>query len=179
MFQLAQRRFSLGAWLALAFTSLSLLLTVLLTVFSDRTASTQVRRSIGNNLAELSNQITSRLDQAMFERYREVRLIANRLNGPLDLAVVKREIDALQQSYPTYAWIGVTDPDGRVVIASRGLLEGLSVAERQTQSQIAETLWREAQGQCKGQAQQLQGFFLLVIEDADDRGPERHRQAHL
>ena len=45
-----------------------------------------------------------------FGHDREVRLIANRLNGPLDLAVVKREIEALQQSYPTYAWIGVTDP---------------------------------------------------------------------
>jgi hypothetical protein len=31
----------------------------------------------------------------------------------------------------------------------------LSVTERQTQSQIAETLWREAQGQCKGQAQDV------------------------
>jgi PAS domain S-box-containing protein len=130
MFKLAQRRFSLGAWLALAFTLLSLLLTVMLTVFSDRTASTEVRRSIGNNLAELANQTTSRLDQAMFERYREVRLIANRLNGPLDLAKVKREIDALQESYPTYAWIGVTDPSGKVLAATRNMLEGADVSQR-------------------------------------------------
>jgi len=127
---LTPRRFSLGAWLALAFTLLSLLLTVLLTVFSDRTASTQVRRSIGNNLAELANQTTSRLDQAMFERYREVRLIANRLNGTLDLAEVQSEIDALQQSYPTYAWIGVTDPAGKVLAATRNMLEGADVSQR-------------------------------------------------
>ncbi|MDP3349394.1 MAG: cache domain-containing protein [Hydrogenophaga sp.] len=130
MFKLVQRRFSLGAWLALAFTLLSLLLTVMLTVFSDRTASTQVRRSIGNNLAELANQTTSRLDQAMFERYREVRLIANRLSGPLDLVEVKREIEALQQSYPTYAWIGVTDPSGKVLVATRNMLEGADVSQR-------------------------------------------------
>ncbi|KRC04243.1 hypothetical protein ASE11_04080 [Hydrogenophaga sp. Root209] len=125
-----QHRLSLGAWLALAFTLLSLLLTVMLTVFSDRTASFQVRRSIGINLAELANQTTSRLDQAMFERYREVRLIANRLNGPLDLAQVRSEIDALQQSYPTYAWIGVTDPAGTVLAATRNLLEGVDVSQR-------------------------------------------------
>ncbi|PZO16633.1 MAG: hypothetical protein DCF26_11150 [Burkholderiales bacterium] len=130
MGSLTQRRFSLGAWLALAFTLLSLLLTVMLTVFSDRTASTQVRQSIGANLAELANQTTSRLDQAMFERYREVRLIANRLNGPLDLAEVKSEIDALQQSYPTYAWIGVTDPAGKVLVATRNMLEGADVSAR-------------------------------------------------
>ena len=125
-----QRRVSLGAWLALAFTLLSLLLTVLLTVFSDRTASTQVRRSVGTNLAELANQTTSRLDQAMFERYREVRLIANRLNGTLDLAKVRSEIDALQLSYPTYAWIGVADPTGQVLAATRNLLEGADVSQR-------------------------------------------------
>ena len=130
MGNLKQRHFSLGAWLALAFTLLSLLLTVLLTVFSDRTASTQVRQSIGTNLAELANQTTSRLDQAMFERYREVRLIANRLNGTLDLAEVKTEIDALQKSYPTYAWIGVTDPTGKVLAATRNMLEGADVSQR-------------------------------------------------
>lgn len=130
MGSLAQRRFSLGAWLALAFTLLSLLLTVMLTVFSDRTASTQVRQSIGANLAELANQTTSRLDQAMYERHREVRLIADRLNGPLDLVKVKRELDALQQSYPTYAWIGVTDPTGKVLVATRNLLEGADVSAR-------------------------------------------------
>lgn len=59
-----------------------------------------------------------------------MRLIANRLNGPLDLAVVKREIDALQQSYPTYAWIGVTDPSGKVLAATRNMLEGADVSQR-------------------------------------------------
>lgn len=130
MGSLTPRRFSLGAWLALAFTLLSLLLTVMLTVFSDRTASNQVRLSIGANLAELANQTTSQLDQAMFERYREVRLIANRLNGTLDLVEVKREIDALQQSYPTYTWIGVTDPAGKVLVATRNMLEGADVSAR-------------------------------------------------
>lgn len=127
---LTQRRFSLGAWLALAFTLLSLLLTVMLTLFSDRTASQQVRQSIGANLAELANQTTSRLDQAMFERHREVRLIANRLNGTLDLVEVRSEIDALQQSYPTYAWIGLTDPAGKVLAATRNMLEGADVSQR-------------------------------------------------
>ncbi len=130
MLKLTQRQVSLSAWLALAFTLISLLLTVMLTAFSDRTASAQVRRSIGTNLAELANQTTSRLDQAMFERYREVRLIANRLNGALDLTKVRSEIDALQLSYPTYAWIGVTDPGGKVLVATRNMLEGADVSQR-------------------------------------------------
>jgi PAS domain S-box-containing protein len=121
---------SLGAWLALAFTVLSVLLTLLLTVLSDRAASTQVREGIGANLAELANQTTSRLDRSMYERYREVQLIANRLDGELDLSRVSTEINRLQQSYPTYAWIGVTDPAGKVLVATRNMLEGVDVSAR-------------------------------------------------
>ena len=121
---------SLGAWLALAFTLLSVLLTLVLTLLSDRAASKQVREGIGANLAELANQTTSRLDRSMFERYREVQLIAQRLNGELDLAEVRREIDALQESYPTYAWIGVTDPAGTVLMATRNMLVGADVSAR-------------------------------------------------
>lgn len=121
---------SLSAWLALAFTLLSVLLTLLLTLLSDRTASRQVRENIGANLAELANQTTSRLDRSMFERYREVQLMAQRLNGALDLSAVRTEIDHLQQSYPTYAWIGVTDPAGKVLVATRNMLEGVDVSAR-------------------------------------------------
>jgi PAS domain S-box-containing protein len=123
-------RNSLGAYLAMAFTLLSVALTLLLTAYSDRAASTRIRASIGNNLAELANQTASRLDRSMFERYREVRLIADRLSNARDPATVRRELEMLQQSYPTYAWIGLTDSKGRVVAATRGMLEGTDVSAR-------------------------------------------------
>lgn len=121
---------SLGAWLALAFTVLSVLLTLLLTMLGERTASTEVRENIGANLAELANQSTLRLDRSMFTRYREVRLLANRLDGELDLEEARTEIDSLQRSYPHYAWIGLTDPAGRVLVASQKMLEGADVSAR-------------------------------------------------
>lgn len=124
------RQFGLGAWLAAAFTALSLLLTVSLTLFSDRTASHHVRQGIGANLTELAQQTASRLDRSMFERYREVHLIAQRLGGVADAAVTRQTIDALQKSYPHYAWIGVTDTAGVVRTATRGMLEGVDVSTR-------------------------------------------------
>lgn len=124
------RTLSLSAWLALAFTLLSVLLTLLLTLLSDRTASTQVRANIGSNLAELANQTSIRLDRAMFERYREVQLMAHRLGDELDLVEVRTEIDRMQLSYPSYAWIGVTDPAGKVLVATRNMLEGADVSAR-------------------------------------------------
>ncbi|WP_159595897.1 PAS domain S-box protein [Hydrogenophaga sp. BPS33] len=124
------RRLSLGAWLALAFTALSLLLTVSLTLLSDRMASTQVRAGIAGTLGVLAQQTTSRLDRAMFERYREVRLIAQRLQGVTDPVAVRQAIDEVQKSYPYYAWIGVTDTAGVVRTATRGMLEGVDVSSR-------------------------------------------------
>lgn len=126
----ALRRWSLKAWLALAFTALSLMLTLSLTLFSDRAASRQVREAIAANLTELAQQTASRLDRSMFERYREVGLIARRLSGQADHDTIRGEIEALQQSYRHYAWIGVTDTGGVVRTATQGMLEGEDVSGR-------------------------------------------------
>lgn len=126
----AWRRWSLKAWLALAFTTLSLMLTLSLTLFSDRAASRQVREAIAANLTELAQQTASRLDRSMFERYREVDLIARRLSGQTDADTIRREIEALQKSYRHYTWIGVTDASGVVRTATHGMLEGVDVSAR-------------------------------------------------
>ncbi len=123
-------RFGLGAYLALAFSLLSILLTGILTVVTEHAASAQVRSSIGTNLAELANQTANRMDRALFERYREVEALSRRLAGQEDMGQVRRDLDALQASYPFYAWIGLSDASGRVGAATRGVLEGANVAQR-------------------------------------------------
>lgn len=130
MMERSARRVGLGAGLVIAFTALSVLLTLSLTLFSDRAASNQVRESIGANLSELAQQTASRLDRSMFERYREVLLLAERLGGDAESQLARHEIEALQQSYPHYAWIGVTDAAGLVHTATRGMLEGVDVSAR-------------------------------------------------
>jgi PAS domain S-box-containing protein len=126
----ARTRFGLGAWLAFTFSVLSVLLTVLLTVVIERTASAQVGSGIGSNLAELANQTTGRLDRSMYERYREVELIANRLGPEHTWERVQAELTAVQSGYRHYAWIGVADPQGVVRAASRGMQLGVNVGER-------------------------------------------------
>lgn len=128
--RLTLSRNSLGTLLALSFTLISVALTVLLTAYSDRAASTSIRENIGNNLAGLAYQTSNRLDRSMFDRYREVRLMASRLTAAPAPLAVRTELDSLQASYPRYAWIGVTDPNGRVIAATGGLLEGEDVSQR-------------------------------------------------
>ena len=130
LFDAARGRFGLGAWLAFTFSALSVLLTVLLTVVIERTASAQVGSAIGSNLAELANQTTGRLDRSMYERYREVELIANRLGPEHTWERVQAELTAVQASYRHYAWLGVADPQGVVRAASRGMLLGVNVGQR-------------------------------------------------
>ena len=131
MFRLTRpAQYGLGSWLAFAFSLLSVLVTAVLVMVSEAISADQVRSSIGSNLAELAHQTTSRLDRSMFERYREVRLLAERISGESDRAGVRSELEAMQQTYPNYAWIGLVDPQGRVVASTGALLHGSDVSAR-------------------------------------------------
>lgn len=127
------RHYGLGTYLAFSFSLLSVLLTLILLVVIDITVTQQVKSNIGANLAELANQMTHQLDRSMFERYREVQLMSERV-GLGDKSNWQHEsrksLDALQRTYPYYAWIGATDPQGKVLAATNGVLENADVSAR-------------------------------------------------
>jgi PAS domain S-box-containing protein len=114
----------LGAWLALAFTLLTIVLTVLLVTVVEHRNAEQVETSIGHGLSELALQTSDKLERGMYERYREVRLMAQRQGLRRDT------LDQMQDSYGYYSWIGVAGLDGKVQVAARGLLEGADVSKR-------------------------------------------------
>ncbi|WP_020654658.1 ATP-binding protein [Massilia niastensis] len=123
----------LGAWLALAFSSLTVVLTLLLVEVVESASTEQVKSTIGHGLGELALQTTDKLDRGMFERYREVSLMARRrdLADPSTSTVERRRILAdMQDTYFYYEWIGMAGLDGKVQVEARGLLEGANVAQR-------------------------------------------------
>lgn len=126
-------RRGVGAYLALAFTVLSILLTVLLVQVIGTTASRELKSTIGHGLEELALQTADKLDRGMYERYREVWLMAQRveLAGRGQSVEDKRRLlDERQRTYPDYAWIGITDNHGKVVAATGKMLEGADVSAR-------------------------------------------------
>ena len=123
-------RTSLGAYLALAFCMLSVLLTLLAVSVIERSASRELATNIGSDVAEHAHQTVSRLDRGMYERYREIRRLADRLARLDDPARIRQELDSLVGSYRFYSWVGVAGPDGRVRQASGGLLQGQDVSQR-------------------------------------------------
>jgi diguanylate cyclase (GGDEF)-like protein/PAS domain S-box-containing protein len=127
------KRLGLGTYLALMIGSLIVTLTVVLVAIVEWRISADIKQVIGRELAELAFQTTDKLDRGLFERYREVQLLAERslLADPQVAPDGKREqLELMQKTYPTYAWIGVTDGHGRVQVATGGLLEGVDVSLR-------------------------------------------------
>lgn len=97
-------------------------------------AKSGAQANANQQLQTLARNMADRLDQHMFERYREIQNIANL--GPLravwskDAAATRGILEQLQTSLPEYAWLGFATPDGIVHAATKGMLEGVSVAER-------------------------------------------------
>lgn len=126
-------RAGIGTYLALGFCGLATALSIILAVIIGNLAATQAKNDIGSSLASLARQTADNLDRGMQERYREVELMARRpdLTAPGSSGAVRRAVlDERQATFPHYAWIGMTGLDGRVIVATQGMLEGADVSGR-------------------------------------------------
>ncbi|TWI67296.1 PAS domain S-box-containing protein [Pseudoduganella lurida] len=119
----------IAAWLSLS----ALLLTAALVLLLGYLATGELKRTIGTGLSERARYAAQQLDATMYERYREVQLLAARrdFTAPgITPAERRRIIERLQENYPLYAWIGLAGTDGKVIAATGGLLEGADVSKR-------------------------------------------------
>ncbi len=123
----------LAGYLGLAFSTLSIVLTVVVVAVVEKEATRHVEHSIGHGLGELALQASDKLDRGMFERYREVDLIAKRFalaDTGLGHDDWRRILDDVRATYQYYSWIGLADLQGKVMVAAGGLLEGADVSKR-------------------------------------------------
>ena len=123
----------LAGYMGLAFSTLSIALTVVVVEVVEREATRHVEHTIGHGLGELALQASDKLDRGMFERYREVGLIASRFalaDASLSRADWRHMLDDVRKTYTYYSWIGLADPHGTVMVSAGGLLEGADVSAR-------------------------------------------------
>jgi diguanylate cyclase (GGDEF)-like protein/PAS domain S-box-containing protein len=126
-------RLALAPTLATVTAVVMLLLTLVTVQLVGRTLAKQAEADIGQNLAELAYQTTYELDRGMYERYREVKLMSERLtitDPAVPVETKRAALESMQSTFPYFAWIGVTDKRGRVQVASKRLLEGKDVSDR-------------------------------------------------
>ncbi|WP_426323338.1 ATP-binding protein [Pseudoduganella sp. R-43] len=128
----ARAKAGIGTYLAVAFCALAIAMGAILAAVIARTAGNQVKADIGSALSDLAQQAADKLDRNMFERYREVQLLAQRpdMGAAAAPAARRATLEQHQHSYPHYAWIGVTGRSGRVLAATGSLLENIDVSER-------------------------------------------------
>jgi diguanylate cyclase (GGDEF)-like protein len=91
-------------------------------------------REANAELVALARTMSDRLDQNMFERYREIRNLARmeplRAIWQDNPGRARAILMQLQEGLADYAWLGLAEPNGTVRAATRGMLEGVSVAQR-------------------------------------------------
>lgn len=89
-------------------------------------AQQAVVRSTAQSAAEL-------LASQLRDREREIELLSlspHLMQGPLDSAAVRDSLDRRAALHDEFAWLGVTDTEGKVLQATSGMLAGRSVAQR-------------------------------------------------
>lgn len=119
--------------LALTIGSVTCVLLLLVNAVAGHIMTQQLQAEIGQSLLNTAHQMAIDLDRGMFERYREIQLVARErlLQDPTTDPAIKRSIlETLQSTYPYYAWLGIANLEGEVVVATGGLLEGKNISDR-------------------------------------------------
>jgi signal transduction histidine kinase/CheY-like chemotaxis protein len=125
----------LSTLLTLVIAAATLLVTGLMVWIVGAIATTDIKRTVGDILAERARTAADMIDDNMATRYLEVRQLAARIDaseGYAGRAASARRalLEQVQTSAPQYAWIGLAGADGKVLASTGGLLEGVDVAQR-------------------------------------------------
>ena len=125
----------LSALLTIVVAAATLLVTGLMVWIVGSIATTDIKHTIGEILAERARTAADMIDDNMATRFLEVRQLAARIepgDGYASRAPGARRalLEQVQTSAPQYAWIGVAGADGRVLASTGGILEGVDVSQR-------------------------------------------------
>ncbi|WP_197065303.1 ATP-binding protein [Massilia sp. 9096] len=126
------RDLGISTQLTLLLAGLVVLITLVLAGVLDVLFTQREKQDIGQQFAELAIQATDKLDRSLFERYREVQILASQPGlGRADTLDDKRRLlEDMQKTYAYYAWLGLTDREGRVLVSANRVLEGVDVSKR-------------------------------------------------
>ncbi|WP_431264574.1 diguanylate cyclase domain-containing protein [Roseateles chitinivorans] len=125
-------RASLGRWLTamvLSAVAAALLISALLI---ENFARAHAERRAVESLRQVAVDFRDALDRGMAQQFKEVRVLAQlepfrRFDDP---ETMRRALDQVQVGFDHFAWLGVTDSQGKVLAAAGGLLDGVDVSKR-------------------------------------------------
>lgn len=130
--------------LALAPSLVMLALVAVLYAAAAWPLSRDLRQTAELRVRQDAELLAQRVQIALARRFTEMRQLGKTLERmPLaDLPAVREELSWLKaHGTPAYAWVGLTDLDGRVIAASDGWLDGQSLKGRPVYEHGREALW--------------------------------------
>ncbi|NGZ74805.1 diguanylate cyclase domain-containing protein [Saccharibacillus alkalitolerans] len=119
-------------FLALIFVSFVLVLSVTLGSLMSVRSAEAIKKEIGSSLAETAHQMSDKLDNFMWSRSGEIKLLTELqpLKQAKDPQAIQNLIDQLQANFPAFSWIGFMNTEGDVLAGTGGILVGKNIAER-------------------------------------------------
>jgi diguanylate cyclase (GGDEF)-like protein len=139
---------SLRTWVGGIFAIAIFAVAALLGGLIGQSSLDQLRARIGQSLETDASRMADRLNSEMAERGRELALLAAldplrdirelqavpQMTPPLPLPPggqrVQSMLDGLKRSVPSYSWIAITDPNGRVLVATDQSTVGTDISTR-------------------------------------------------
>ncbi|OWR32410.1 diguanylate cyclase [Saccharibacillus sp. O23] len=119
-------------FLALIFVAFVILLSATLgSLMSERSAEA-IEEEIGLSLAGTAYQMSDKLDNFMWSRSSEIKLLTQLqpLQEANDPRAIQNLLDQLQSNFPSFSWIGFMDVHGKVIAGTGGILVGKNISER-------------------------------------------------
>ena len=119
--------------IGLAFAALALVLLTGVGVLAGNQARKQTAADSAGALRQLATRMAEALGTGLEERFLEVRNLAileTLIGDEIDASRWRALLERTQANRAIYSWIGVATPDGTVLAATGGLLEGRDVSKR-------------------------------------------------
>ncbi len=127
------RQRSFGTQLAFVMAVVATVVALTLTAIITSMMEAQIERDKGAALSAVGRSVTAALGKNIRDRVQQVEQLANAEEvwaSGLDSAKVRHALERKKQLRPVPTWVGVADLEGKVVVATDGILVGRDVRER-------------------------------------------------
>lgn len=121
------------SFLLLLIGALTLVLSLTNEVLLGAIAGREIEKQVGAAMMNAARTLSADLAHILFERHQDIVLLAGHLEDEYagsTLEMRRELLEHLRAAYPEYSWIGLTDPNGKVLIGTAGMLEGTDVSPR-------------------------------------------------
>jgi len=119
----------------------ALVLLILSLLSAEIIVANELARRAGDRVEQASQLYAEQISRSLARRTVELQLLGEMARADIHTETWRDQMQRLKTSTNSYVWIGVTDEHGQVEVASDGLLEGVSIANRGVFTNGRDGLW--------------------------------------